>query len=124
MESGVRYVVYVKVNPSGYITDVNSDAFLADPTGWTEIDRGYSDRYHHAQGNYFSGTVLTDDGAYCYRLTNGIPVKCSAEEIAEQEASINHESSVKSQEYRIAELESQNELLMQCILELSEAVYC
>ena len=80
-----NYVVYVKTNDSGYITDVNSSEFLADITGWVEIDRGNGDKYHHAQGNYFEKPIMTMGGAYQYKLVNGKPAECSAEEIAEQE---------------------------------------
>ena len=86
MEIDNPYIVYVKPNSDGYITEVNSSAFLTDTTGWVEIDSGYGDRYHHAQGNYFSGFIITDGGAYRYKLIDGKPVKCTAEEIAEQEA--------------------------------------
>lgn len=45
--------VYVKVNEEGYITDVNSDIFIKDFTGWQKIDEGLGDRYAHAQSQYF-----------------------------------------------------------------------
>ena len=79
------YIVYAKINDSGYITAVNSSAFLPDTTGWTEIDSGYGDKYHHAQGNYFPESIVTDGGAYRYKLVDDKPVECTAEEIAEQE---------------------------------------
>ena len=79
------YIVYVKTNDSGYITEVNSSAFLTDTTGWVEIDQGYSDRHHHAQGNYFPECIFTDGGAYRYKLVDGEPVECTPEEIAAQE---------------------------------------
>ena len=82
------YSVYVKNNGSGYITAVNSSAFLTDTTGWTEIDSGYGDKYHHAQGNYFPQPILTDGGAYRYKLVDGKPVECTAEEIAAQEEAL------------------------------------
>lgn len=80
-----KYKVYVKVNELGYIIEVNSSAFLKNFSGWTEIDSGYSDKYHHAQGNYFQKHIITDGGAYCYRMSDGIVAECTAEEIAEQE---------------------------------------
>lgn len=80
------YIVYVKPNESGYITAVNSSEFLTDLTGWVEIDRGYGDKYHHAQGNYFPESIITDGGAYRYKLADGKAVECTPEEIAEQEA--------------------------------------
>lgn len=79
------YIVYVKINSVGYITAVNSSAFLTDTSGWTEIDRGSGDKYHHAQGNYFPLPLMTEDGAYRYKLADGKPVECTPEEIAEQE---------------------------------------
>ena len=79
------YNVYVKINVSGYITAVNSSEFLTDTTDWTKIDEGYGDRYHHAQGNYFPQPIYTMGGAYRYKLVDGKPVECTAEEIREQE---------------------------------------
>ncbi|MBO7252771.1 MAG: hypothetical protein J6V25_09105 [Oscillospiraceae bacterium] len=79
------YIVYVKTSPSGYITTVNSSAFLTDTTGWVEIDRGYDDRFHHAQRNYFRKPIFTEGNAYRYKLVDGQPVECTPEEIAEQE---------------------------------------
>ena len=79
------YIVYVKPNSNGYITAVDSSAFLTDTTGWVEIDRGYGDKYHHAQGNYFPEVIMTMGGAYRYKLVDGKPMECTAEEIAEQE---------------------------------------
>lgn len=82
----MEYIVYVKPNESGYITAVNSSAFLTDTTGWVEIDSGYGDRYHHAQGNFFPQPIITDGGAYRYKLIDGMVTECSASEILEQEA--------------------------------------
>lgn len=79
------YIVYVKTKSNGYITAVNSSAFLTDLTNWVEIDRGYDYKYHHAQGNYFPEFIITDGGAYRYKLVNGKPVECTPEEIREQE---------------------------------------
>ena len=82
------YTVYVKPNDAGYITTVNSSAFLTDTTGWTEIDSGFGDKYHHAQGNYFPESIITYGGAYHYKLVDGNPVECTAEEIAAQEEAL------------------------------------
>lgn len=78
------YIVYVNTNTNGYITAVNSSAFLTDTSGWTEIDRGSGDKYHHAQGNYFEKPLVTESGAYQYKLVDGSPVECTPEEIASQ----------------------------------------
>lgn len=96
------YIVYVKPNDSSYITAVNSSEFLLDATGWMEIDSGYGDKYHHAQGNYFPKLIQTDGGAYRYKLMDGKPVECTPEEIAQQEKII--QESINSQP-------SQNDLI-------------
>lgn len=81
----MEYIVYVKPDSNGYITEVNSSAFLTDTTEWVEIDSGYGDKYHHAQGNYFPESTITNGGAYRYKLVDGKPAECSAEEIKAQE---------------------------------------
>ena len=78
-------IVYAKHNENSYITAVESSAFLIDTTGWVEIDRGYGDKYHHAQGNYFPESIITMGGAYRYKLVKGKVVECTAEEIKAQE---------------------------------------
>ncbi len=75
------YIVYAKTNSGGYITAVNSSAFLPDTSGWTEIDRGFGDRYHHAQGNYFPQPIMDDRGIYRYKLVDGKPVERTQDEI-------------------------------------------
>ena len=82
---GNLYVVYVKTNTHSYITDVNSSAFVDNVTDWTEIDSGYGDKYHHAQGNYFDKPLMTMGGAYRYKLVDGKAAECTAEEIEAQE---------------------------------------
>ena len=82
------YIVYAKTDSSGCITAVNSSAFLTDYSGWVEIDSGYGDKYHHAQGNYFPQPIITDGGAYRYKLVDGKPVECTAEEITYQEEAL------------------------------------
>lgn len=97
------YIVYIKTNSNGYITAVNSSAFLPDTTGWTEIDRGYGDKYHHAQGNYFPRPIITEGGAYRYKLVDSKPVECSAEEIADQEAALQPEPTPAEPESGVSE---------------------
>jgi hypothetical protein len=80
------YIVYVKTNSEGYIAAVNSSEFLTDTADWVEIDSGYGDKYHHAQGNYFPEPIMTMGGAYRYKLIDGEVVECTAEEIEAQEA--------------------------------------
>ena len=75
------YKVYVKAALNGTITTINSDAFLADTEGWTEIDQGDGDKYHHAQGNYFPQSIMTIEGVYRYKLVDGKAVERTAAEI-------------------------------------------
>ena len=75
------YIVYIKTGDTNRITAVNSSAFLPDHAGWVEIDRGYGDKYHHAQGNYFTESIYSDGGAYRYKLVDGKPVERTAEEM-------------------------------------------
>lgn len=117
-----QYIVYVKTNTKGYIIAINSSAFLTDTSGWMQIDRGIGDRYHHSQGNYFPQPIRTMGGAYRYKLVDGKPVECTAEEIAAQEEA-NKPVPVPTTEDRLKELESQNQMLMECLLEMSETVY-
>lgn len=55
-----EYIVFAKVDENGVITAINSSAFV-DGIGWTEIDRGEGDRFHHAQGNYLEHGLTGDD---------------------------------------------------------------
>ena len=80
------YIVYIKTDNTNRITAIDSSAFLSDTTGWTEIDSGFGDKYHHAQGNYFPQPIITDGWAYRYKLVGGRVEECSASEILEQEA--------------------------------------
>lgn len=63
--------VYVKLNNQGYITQVASSIFLKDTTGWVEIDRGFGDKYAHAQSQYFDKPLINEDGRYNYKYING-----------------------------------------------------
>ena len=106
MEFENPYIVYVKPNSRGYITAVNSSAFLTNLTGWVKIDDGYGDKYHHAQGNYFTESIYTMGGAYRYKLVDGVAVECNAGEIAEQEDANRPTSDPTTLETRVETLEA------------------
>jgi len=106
MEFEDPYIVYVKPNSDGYITAVNSSAFLTDTTGWVGIGSGYSDKYHHAQGNYFEKPIITDGDAYRYKLVNKKPVECTPEETATQEEKLNPGTAPHTLEDRVETLET------------------
>ncbi|XOQ44310.1 MAG: DUF5110 domain-containing protein [Clostridium sp.] len=76
----LNHTVYVKTNGNGYITAVNSDVFLSDVTGWTQIDEGTGDKYAHAQGNYFEKPLVDENGCYNYKLENGNPIETTDDE--------------------------------------------
>ena len=79
-----KYIVYARADETGRIVEINSSAFLADTAGWTAIDEGYSDKYHHAQGNYFALPLYGTDGCANYKLADGAPVeRTDAEKAAE-----------------------------------------
>lgn len=108
------YIVYVRTD-GGFVVAVNSSAFLRNTDGWTEIDRGFEEKHHHAQGNYFPQTIQTDGGAWRYKLADGVITECSAEEIAAQESAMP--SPAMSDKERIEELEAALELLLSGVTE-------
>lgn len=75
------FTVYAIVDEYDRILDVNSDAFIADTTGWVEIDRGDGDKYHHAQGNYLPGPLMDWRGVYRYKMSGGAVVERTQEEM-------------------------------------------
>lgn len=83
----MEYIVYAKINTVGIITAINSSEFISGD-GWTEIDRGEGDRFHHAQGNYLERGLTGADGIYNYKLVDGVPVLRSDEEKAPERARI------------------------------------
>lgn len=83
--------VYALPNAAGYITRIDggyTENNITDPTNWALIDEGTGDRYNLCQSNYFDKPLMTDEGAYRYKLVDGQPVKCTAEEIAVQIAAL------------------------------------
>ena len=74
--------VYIKTDLKNRVTAVNSEIFIYDTTGWTEIDRGDGDRYVHSQGNYFPKPLTDENGVYRYKYTDGIVSERTAEEMA------------------------------------------
>ena len=79
-----KYTVYIRTDEAGRIVEVNSSAFLAYTVGWTAIDEGYGDKYHHAQGNYFALPLYGPDGCANYKLADGTPaLRTEAEKEAE-----------------------------------------
>ena len=71
----------MKTDDKNRITAVNSSAFLSSLEGWQEIDSGFGDKYHHAQGNYFDQPIMDDRGIWRYKLEDGKPVERTQEEM-------------------------------------------
>ena len=117
--------VYVLPDSYGYSTRIDGGytiGNITDPEKWVLIDEGNGDKYNLCQGNYFPQPIRTMGGAYRYKLVDGKPIECTAEEIAAQEEA-NKPEAVPTTEDRLKELEIQNQMLMECLLEMSETVY-
>ena len=102
------YHVYVQTDEQGRITAVNSSAFVGEDWG-TEIDQGYGDKYHHAQGNYFPQPIYTEDGIPRYKLEEGKAVERTEEEIGADRAALPEPEPTETEKLRrrVAELENQ-----------------
>lgn len=107
------YKVYIKVDEHNRIKEVNSSAFISDTTDWIEIDEGYGDRYHHAQGNYFGQPIINMDGTHNYIYENGTVRETTETEKADELASFPKPK--PSDAERIAQLESQNETISEVL---------
>ena len=76
-----EYLVYIRVDDAGRVVDINSSAFLTETDGWTAIDSGHGDRYHHAQGNYLTGPLTDERGIYRYKMADGAVVERTQKEM-------------------------------------------
>lgn len=128
------YIVYVKVDESNRVTSINSSAFLADVTGWMEIDSGFGDKYHHAQGNYFDKPLCDEHGIYRYKLVDGKPVERTQEEMdadyvppevkpTDTERILQLESEKKLLTAQVQALSDRNDFMEDCIAEMATIVY-
>ena len=75
------YKVLVRVDDAGRVVAINSSAFVTEPDGWVEIDSGWGDKYHHAQGNYLPAPLMDERGVYHYKLVDGKPIERTQEEM-------------------------------------------
>ena len=75
------YTVYIRVDENGIITNINSDMFIKDFSGWIPIDSGNGYNFMHAQGNYLPGPLLDERGICRYKLQDGALVERPAEEM-------------------------------------------
>ena len=128
------YIVYVKVDESNRVMSINSSEFLADVTGWAEIDSGFGDKYHHAQGNYFDKPLCDERGIYRYKLVDGKPVERTQEEMdadyvppevkpTDTERILQLESEKKLLTAQVQALSDRNDFMEDCIAEMATIVY-
>ncbi|MBQ2883691.1 MAG: hypothetical protein IJE43_07980 [Alphaproteobacteria bacterium] len=117
---GFMYKVYVTVDEQERVTSINSSAFLSNLDGYVKIDEGYGDKFHHAQGNYLDKPLRDERGVMRYKLVNGKIVERSQNEM---DADYVEPPIQPTQEDRLAVLEAQNEMLTECLLEMSSIVY-
>lgn len=103
------YTVYIQTDSSSRIIAINSSAFLSDTEGWTPIDDGAGDRYHHAQGNYLPKPLYEERGIPVYKYVDGEVVERSQEEIdADYHEPIPQPSETDIALVELAALEAEN----------------
>lgn len=103
------YTVFIQIDSASRIIAINSSAFLPDPEGWTAIDEGAGDRYHHAQGNYFPKPLYEERGIPVYKYVNGEVIERSAAEIdADYREPVPEPSETDLALVELAALESEN----------------
>ena len=132
MSAPEMYHVYVRTDEQGRVLAVNSSAFIPDDWG-KEIDSGFGDKYHHAQGNYFDKPIYTEDGIPSYKLVDGKAQERTEEEIQADRDAIPEPVIPPTN----AELEAENKMLRaqlqaatdrqdfieDCIAEMAMVVY-
>lgn len=74
--------VYIKTDSKNRITEINSELFIPDVSGWVEIDSGDGDKFAHAQGNYLPRSLRDENGVYRYKFIDGAVCERSYDEMA------------------------------------------
>jgi len=123
------YKVLVQVDDASRVTAINSDAFISNETGWTVVDVGTGDRYHHAQNNYLAYPLIDDRGIYRYKFVDGMVVQRTQTEMDTDYANQpDPEPSKEEKEKtltnaRIQALTDRNEFIEDCIAEMAAVIY-
>lgn len=99
----LTYTVYVKLNDKNEIVNITSSAFLTDTESWIEIDSGIGDKFHHAQNNYFSKSLVNENGLYNFKLVDGQPVEQTSEDKASELARIDGRREIAELKTKLAE---------------------
>ena len=76
----MKVKVYVKINESNIIIDINSSIFLNNIEGYIQIDEGSGDKYAHAQGNYLEKSLVDESGRFNYKFEDGKILELTDEE--------------------------------------------
>lgn len=97
------YIVFVRTNADGIITDINSSAFVDNTTDWVQIDSGTGDKYHHAQGNYLEKSLTDNKNLYNYKLVDGKVIERSAAEKAPELQKIDDQNEIITLKQRLAD---------------------
>ena len=117
------YKVFIRVDAYNRVVVINSSAFIAlpDAPGWAEIDSGYGDRFHHAQGNYLPLQLMDERGIYRYKLKESAVVERTQEEMdadyTEPEIKPSIEARVDTVEGETAELREALDLILSGVTE-------
>ena len=128
MDEGL-YKVLVQVDGASRVTAINSDAFISNETGWTVVDVGTGDRYHHAQNNYLTYPLIDDRGVYRYKFVDGMVVQRTQTEMDTDYANQpDPEPSKEEKEKTLANakiqaLTDRNEFIEDCIAEMAAVIY-
>lgn len=109
------YGVYVQTDDTGRITALLSDAFLTSVEGWTKIDEGTGDKYHHAQANYLDGLLRDGYGICRYKLVDGKAVERTQAEMGADMASQSAQRPMAADDLMELLLDQEEHI---CLLEL------
>lgn len=104
MEEENKISVYIKTDSNSNITDINSDVFINNTDGWIKIDEGIGDKYTHAQGNYLSNGLTTENGIYRYKYIDNKVIEKTYEEIQNETENNNNETEISDTELIQAEM--------------------
>ena len=116
------YKVYIQTDNENRVTAINSSAFV-DGEGWAQIDEGYTDKYHHAQGNYLDKPLMDERGVYRYKLVDGLVAQRTQAEMdadfdARPAPPLTTEERMNNVEQRTDALESANDDLILMMADL------
>ncbi len=116
--------VYILPDAQGRITRIDGGYTIAnikDFSDWVLVDEGVGDRYNLCQSNYLPEPLTDDRGIFRYKWNGKKIVERTEEEMSADV--VDAITAIPTQEDRIRELEAQNEMLMECLLEISEIIY-